>query len=192
MMRSNSAGRSGFRRTGGTGARLRMDSKMIPAAVPAKWLRAGRHFIEHHPEREYIRASVQRLCADLLRRHVRHRPRRVAWTGQERIGRTGCLIGGADRGPSGRRLREPEIQNLRPSHRQEYVRGLDVTMHDALTMRSIQGIGHGEGEVHERRDVYRAAREPLLECLAFEQFHRDERRIGADIVDGADVGVVER
>ena len=36
------------------------------------------------------------------------------------------------------------------------------------------------------------AREPLLERLAFEQFHRDERRIGADVVDRADVRVVER
>ena len=42
------------------------------------------------------------------------------------------------------------------------------------------------------RDLHRAASEPLLECLAFEQLHRDERWIGADIVDGADVGVVER
>jgi hypothetical protein len=41
------------------------------------------------------------------------------------------------------------------------------------------------------RDVTIAI-EPLLERLTFEQLHRDERRIGADVVDGADVGVVER
>ena len=65
-------------------------------------------------------------------------------------------------------------------------------MHDALAVRGIQGIGDGEGDVDEDRDLHRAAREPLLERLAFEQLHRDERRIGADIVDGADVRVVER
>ena len=65
-------------------------------------------------------------------------------------------------------------------------------MHDALAVRGIQGIGHGEGDVHEDRDLYRAASEPMLERLAFEQLHRDERRIGADIVDGADIGVIER
>ena len=59
-------------------------------------------------------------------------------------------------------------------------------------VRGLQGIGHGEGDVDEDRDVHRAARELLLERLAFEQLHRDERRIGADVVDRADVGVVER
>ena len=47
-------------------------------------------------------------------------------------------------------------------------------------------------DVNEGRDLQRAASEPLLERLAFEQLHRDERRIGADIVDGADIGMVER
>jgi hypothetical protein len=44
----------------------------------------------------------------------------------------------------------------------------------------------------EGRDLHQVALEPLVKCLAFEQLHRDERRIGADIVDGADIGVVER
>ena len=65
-------------------------------------------------------------------------------------------------------------------------------MHDALAVRGIQGIGNGECDVNEDRDLHQAASEPLLECLAFEQLHRDERWIGADIVDGADIGVVER
>ena len=65
-------------------------------------------------------------------------------------------------------------------------------MHDALAVRGIQGIGNGECDVNEDRDLYQATSEPLLECLAFEQLHRDERWIGADIVDGADIGVVER
>ena len=65
-------------------------------------------------------------------------------------------------------------------------------MHDALAVRGIQGIGHGEGDVDEDRHLHQAASEPLLERLAFEQLHRHERRIRADIVDGADVGVVER
>jgi hypothetical protein len=33
---------------------------------------------------------------------------------------------------------------------------------------------------------------PLLEGLAFEQLHRDERRLRADIVDGADIWMVQR
>ena len=65
-------------------------------------------------------------------------------------------------------------------------------MHDALAVRGIQGIGDGAGDVHEDRDLDQAASEPLLECLAVEQFHRDERWIGADVVDRADIGVIER
>ena len=65
-------------------------------------------------------------------------------------------------------------------------------MHDALGVRRIKGIGDGEGDVDEDRHVHRTARELLLECFAFEQFHRNERRIGADVVDGANVRVVER
>ena len=36
-----------------------------PRAFPAKWQRARRHFVEHHPEREQIRARVQRLTRGL-------------------------------------------------------------------------------------------------------------------------------
>ena len=65
-------------------------------------------------------------------------------------------------------------------------------MHDALGVRGFQGIGHGAADVHEGRDIQWAASQSLLERLAFEQLHRDERRIGADIVDGADIRVIER
>jgi hypothetical protein len=65
-------------------------------------------------------------------------------------------------------------------------------MHDALAVRSIQGVGNGEGDVHDHRNVQPAALEALLERLALEQLHRDERRRRPDIVDGADIGMVER
>ena len=162
-------------------------------AVPAKWPRARRHFVEHDAEREQIGARVQRLsrgparatCTTPSRACCLDRstaPRRNAWPASD----------DADGRRSGRCLREPEIENLRPARGEEDVRRLDVAMHDALAVRGIQGIGHGEGDVDEDRDVHRAASEPLLERLALEQLHRDERRIGADIVDGADIGVVER
>ena len=61
-----------------------------------------------------------------------------------------------------------------------------------LLCAASRASAHGECDVNEDRDLHQAASEPLLECLAFEQLHRDERWIGADIVDGADVGVVER
>jgi hypothetical protein len=65
-------------------------------------------------------------------------------------------------------------------------------MHDALAVRCVQGIGHGGGDVNERQHLQRAASQSLLQRLTFEQLHRDERWIGPDIVDRADIGVVER
>ena len=53
-------------------------------------------------------------------------------------------------------------------------------------------LRHGQGDVDEGGDGQRAAREGLLKRLAFEQFHRDERWIGPDVVDGTDVGMIER
>ena len=91
-----------------------------------------------------------------------------------------------------RRLCEPEIKNLRSTRGEKNIRGLDIAMHDALAVRGFQGIGHGARDVSEGQDLQRAASEPLLEGLAFEQLHRDERWIGADIVDRADIGMVER
>ena len=82
-----------------------------PRAVPSKWPRARRHFIEHDAEREQIGAGVQRRRPDLLGRHVRHGPERVAWIRQQRLSRTSGLVGDTDRPPvrtSPSRARNPE------------------------------------------------------------------------------------
>ena len=102
------------------------------------------------------------------------------------------VVGDTDGRWSGGCLREPEIENLRAARSEVDVRRFDVAMHDALAVRGLQGVGNGECDVNEDRHLDQAASESLLECLAFEQFHRDERWIDADIVDGADIGVVER
>ena len=178
MMRSSSAGTSGFRRTAGAGARLRIASKIDARAVAAKRPRARRHLVEHHAERKQIRARVQRLRAHLLRRHVRHRPHCAARVGQQRLGGTGRLVGDAA-SRSGGRLRQPEIQNLRSARRDEDVGGLDVAMDDALARaRRPEHRRAASAMSTNAAHVQRPAREPLLERLALEQLHRDERRIG--------------
>ena len=65
-------------------------------------------------------------------------------------------------------------------------------MHDALAVRCFQGIGKGDGDVNDDRNLHRAAPEPLLNGFSFEQLHRDEWWIRADIVDRADIGMIER
>src|SRR5215203_2059600 len=88
------------------------------------------------------------------------------------------------------RLGQPEIKNLRSTRGKKNICGLDIAMHDALAVRGFQGISDGAGDVNELRDWQRAAVESLLERFSVEQLHRDERRIDADIVDGADIGVI--
>ncbi len=90
-----------------------------------------------------------------------------------------ALVGGVDPRRSGRRLREPEVEDLRSVRSQEQIRRFDVAMHDALAVRGVQRIGHRECDVDEDRNLHLTARESLLECLAFEQLHGDERRDSA-------------
>ncbi len=65
-------------------------------------------------------------------------------------------------------------------------------MDDALAVGGVQCIDHGEGDIHESREAYRPACDLLLQRLSLEQLHREKRRIAADVMNGADVGVVER
>ena len=60
-------------------------------------------------------------------------------------------------------------------------------------MRRLQRVGELEPQVHNLRRRQRPALEPLLERLAFQQLHRDERPalVLVDVVDGADVRVIQ-
>jgi len=65
-------------------------------------------------------------------------------------------------------------------------------MQDALGVRSPERIDEPERHVHDGHDVHRSRAQTLLERFALEQLHRDERRVGADVVDGADIRMVQR
>ena len=92
-------------------------------------------------------------------------------------------------------LRESEIDDLGPTVRIEHdVAGLEVAVHDTLRMSRRQAIRHLHG--HQQRFVERerSAIEALLQALSVDQLHGD---IGqgfglSDVVDGGDVGMVER
>ena len=65
-------------------------------------------------------------------------------------------------------------------------------MHDALAVGGSKRIGDVERDVDTRRGIHRPTGQPLLKRLAFEKLQRDERRIGADVINRADVGMAER
>ncbi len=72
--------------------------------------------------------------------------------------------------------------------------GLDVAVNDVCGVRRIERVGDFDGEGEEVFDVHRAAVDAVLERLAIEKFHGDEGVAIplADIVNRADVGVVQR
>ena len=161
-----------------------------------------RHLVQHDAEREQIRARVELFAPRLLRRHVQDRAHGAARARQvvflEGVGprRNG---GGAhrfgDAAESQRSLRQTEIQDLRrPAFHEKDVRGLDVAVHDSLRMGRIEAVGDLNADLQELRDFDRFGGDSVLESLALEQFHGDERPTLelSDVVNRADVGIVER
>jgi hypothetical protein len=69
---------------------------------------------------------------------------------------------------------------------------LDVAVNDLFPVSGIQRVDHAQRDLEQSRHRNGAARERLLKRLALEEFHRDERGIGTDVVDGADVWMIQR
>jgi hypothetical protein len=146
------------------------------------------HLEEHHAEGPEVAPRVEvRLGARLLRAHVRgradeadrRRPRRVLQV-----------------------LARAEIEHLQDlglpvrALVQEDVRGLEITVDDALGVRRAERRRDGETELDDlRRRERPVALQAVGEVLAGEQLHHEERvarlRL-ADVVDRGDVLVVER
>lgn len=101
---------------------------------------------------------------------------------------------GRERG-AGSNLGEAEVEDLRvPASREEQVCRFDVAMDDALRVRSIEGICDLLPEIEDRRLGHRAGAEHDLERIPLEEFHDEKapRLVPAEVVDRADVGVIER
>ena len=95
----------------------------------------------------------------------------------------------------GPHLRQAEIEDLGlAACGQEDIGRLDVAMDDAGAVRGVEGVGQRCANVEQRRQLDRARTEPLAQRLSLEQLHREIVSIAllADVVDGADVRVIER
>ena len=81
-----------------------------------------------------------------------------------------------------------------PALGHEEVRRLDVAVNDPFGMRGRKAIRNLAADVEHLLDRQRLAGDSLLERAAIEQFQHDVRLpfVLADVVDGADIGVVER
>ena len=106
-----------------------------------------------------------------------------------------ALVVSASSGDRRSHLGKTEIEDLDVTARSdEDVRGLDVAMDDAGGMRGVQRVGNLDPDVEQRIHAERAGGEPILQRRALQVLHDDERTpvLLADVVDGADVRVVQR
>jgi hypothetical protein len=76
----------------------------------------------------------------------------------------------------------------------EDIGGLDVTVNDAFSMGGIEGVGNLDGDIQQTLQFHRPAGDCIFESLALKTFHGDEgfTIFFADVMDGADVGMVQR
>ncbi len=143
--------------------------------------RPGEHLVEDHPERVQVAPGADRLAHRLL--------------GGDVVGGSqyGAGLGHSARGCG---ARDPEVPDLDVSGaRHEDVVGLYVTMHDALGVCGLQGLG--DLERHGRRRSWREStpfEDPVLQGAAGQILHRDVIRVArvlAPVVNRDDVRMRE-
>ncbi len=76
----------------------------------------------------------------------------------------------------------------------ENVSGLDVAMNDAARMSGVQSVGNLDSEGEQNVGFEGLATDAMLQGHAIEKFHGDEslKVLLADVVDSADVGMIQR
>jgi hypothetical protein len=110
------------------------------------------NLVQHHPEREQVRAGIHLQRPDLLRRHVRGGSQRTPWAcqaGDRRRGRRGVVSAATCTN-----LGQSEIENLRvAAPGDEQVGGLDVAVDNSGGMRCLERVGDLDGERQQSIDL---------------------------------------
>ena len=145
------------------------------------------HFVEHQADAPDVGAMIHGLAAGLLRRHV------GGCAHHDTLPRAGNR--GHVRLRCGRpALGEAEIEDLHVVARpDEDVFGFDIAVDDACSVRGVQRGGDLRAHVEGCVQAQRTGGEPIFQRRALQILHDDERPLVllADVVDGADVRVVE-
>ncbi len=160
---------------------------------------AGRHFVEHHAQREQVAPCIHILPERLLGRHVGNRPERGSGAGQAEIsvvGRPRLRPGHRQRPRIGlERFGQPEVQDLGVATLgDEDVRRLDIPMDDLVSVSGGKAVGDLGSIPEDLVGAEPFRLEAMRQRFAFQQFHRNEvpTFVLVDVVDGADVWVIQR
>ena len=145
------------------------------------------HFVENQAEAPDVGAVIHGLAAGLLRRHV------GGCSHHDTLPRAGNR--GHVRLRCGRpALGEAEIEDFHVVARpDEDVGGFDIAVDDARGVRGVQRVGDLRAHVEGCVQAQRTGGEPIFQRRALQILHDDERPpvLLADVVDGADVRVVQ-
>jgi hypothetical protein len=98
------------------------------------------------------------------------------------------------RGTTGLHFRQSEIQDFGVTTRSdEDVGRFDVAVNDAFAVGGVERVGDLDGDREKRLGAEWTAGDAVPQRGAFEEFHGDEGLLAgvADLVDGADVGMVQ-
>jgi len=111
------------------------------------------------------------------------------------VGIVGAGDGGAVGSGGSVSFGQAEVENLSVSAlSHEKIRGLDVAMDDAFGVGGVEGIGNLACQIEQDFKLHRPRADAVFQGYAIEKFHGDEgfAVLIADVIDGADVGMVER
>jgi hypothetical protein len=75
----------------------------------------------------------------------------------------------------------------------EQIRRLDIAVNDPGVVRRLERVGDLDRHCQQQVDIERVPGHAVLQGRPFEAFHHQERAavLFADVVDGADVGVIQ-
>src|ERR1039457_873214 len=162
-----------------------------------EWQSAGRHLVHHRAERDEVAARIQLFRPNLLGRHIGYRAQHRSWARQLmgldlRYCIRQCNL--ARRAACQTDLRQTKVQNLSVSTLgDEDVCWLNVAMHDASGVGSVQRVGDVNGDGEQNFRFQWTPRDAVLQGQAIQKLHGDERlaMLVVNFVDGADVRMIQ-
>ena len=156
---------------------------------------AGRHLVQHRPERKEVGAGIEFLAKRLLGRHIGDRAHGSARTGEMDGERRRSCAAGFKFPVSGRQLCQTEIEDLRlATIGDKDISRLDVAVKDVFAVRGIERIGELDGQIKQLIHRQRLTADLLIKGHAFQKLHRNEVLAFelVNLINGADIGMVQR